>query len=131
MKHFMLKFNHGVEIGAKLAYYGHFRRTGEAGIYKIIQEERIHQQHLYDILKSFNEKPSDAIDTTFVIIGNIISYLCKFCPLFMLDFVARTMEKFAVFNYKSLAKKYPKYQSVFEEMVSCEQRHDHYFSRSA
>lgn len=30
MNHFMLKFNHGVEIGARLAYIGHFKRTGEA-----------------------------------------------------------------------------------------------------
>ena len=30
MKHFLLKFNHGVEIGAYLAYIGHFKRTNEA-----------------------------------------------------------------------------------------------------
>ena len=127
MNHFMLKFNHGVEIGARLAYIGHFKRTGEAGIHRIIQEEAHHRETLETILRHHGEKSNKTIDSFFNLVGSSIGWLCKFMPLWSLDFVARTMETFAVFNYGYLAVKYPMYRSHFIEMSEAETRHEEYF----
>lgn len=127
MNHLMLKFNHGVEIGARLAYLGHFKRTGEAGIYTIIQEESHHRETLETILKQHGESSSKIIDGSFRIVGNTIGWLCKFMPLWSLDYVARTMETFAIFNYGYLAVRYPMYRSYFIEMGEAEERHEEYF----
>lgn len=127
MNHFMLKFNHGVEIGARLAYLGHFKRTGESGIYTIIQEEAQHRETLETILRHHGETSSKVIDRIFTVVGSTIGYLCKFMPIFSLDYVARTMETFAVFNYGYLAVKYPMYRSHFIEMGEAENRHEEYF----
>lgn len=130
MKHFWLKFNHGVEIGARLAYIGHFKRTGEAGIHHIIQEERGHQEDLETVLAENGSAPNYFIDLAFVIIGSTIQFLCKFMPLWSLDFVAKLMEHFAVYNYRKLGKLYPEYGQMWEDMAAAEERHAVYFSKA-
>lgn len=131
MKHFLLKFNHGVEIGARLAYIGHFERTGELGIYKIIEEEAEHRLFLKSLLAYHNELPSTVIDGIFTVVGNAIRVSCRVCPLWSLDLVARVMESFAVFNYTKLARVYLSFAPTFAMMAAAEDRHGRYFSRKA
>lgn len=131
MKHALLKFNHGVEIGARLAYLGHYKRTGDRKILEIAQEEAIHQMFLDSVLLAYDQRSNWIIDTTFTLVGNTVGWFCAFSPLFMLDFVARSMEFFAVINYNYLARVYPELQERFTEMADTEKRHKEYFKRSA
>lgn len=131
MRHFLLKFNHGVEIGARLAYIGHFERTGEAGIHTIIQEELEHRQFLKTLIQYQGEVTSPVIDGLFTLVGNWIRVACRYCPLWSLDLVARSMEAFAVFNYIKLARMYPSFAPTFAMMAASEARHGRYFSRKA
>lgn len=130
VKHFLLKFNHGVEIGAYLAYVGHFKRTGELGIHKIIQDELDHRYKLRTVLQHHGETPNQIINFCFTVIGFSIQFLCKFMPIWSLDFVARIMELFAIVNYNNLKNMYPQYYPMWAEMANCEERHGHYFKRT-
>ncbi len=129
MKHYLLKFNAGVEIGAKLAYLGHWKRTNDPVILSIIFDEIDHRKTLEKILNEFDHKPSKVIDTFFFIVGACIYFACKFCPLWSLNFIARTMEAFAFFNYNKLARKYDYfwYHSKLKEMANKEDAHKKYF----
>lgn len=128
MNHFMLKFNHGVEIGARLAYIGHYERTKESGIKHIIFEEEQHRDMLLRILHKYGERSNKHIDGFFTKVGSTIGSLCKFMPRWSLDYVARTMETFAIFNYGYLAVRYPLYQHTFLDMARSEARHEEYFT---
>jgi len=127
MKHFLLKFNHGVEIGARLAYLGHYDRTKDPEIKKIAQEEEEHRVMLEIILAENNEKSNPIIDHIFWAIGSTIGVLCKVSPIFMLNWVASSMEMFAVFSYCKLGKLYPERHSAFGCMAFAEERHKRYF----
>ncbi len=123
----MLKFNHGVEIGAHLAYLGHYGRTGNKNIQQIAQDEVEHRQNLKTILASYKHTSSRAIDTVFWIIGNIIRYLCYILPEFMLNKVAQCLEIFAVFSYDRLSVQLPEWGYVLSEMADKEKEHEEYF----
>lgn len=127
MKHFLLKFNHGVEIGARLAYLGHYARTGDKNIFCIANDELNHKQNLEIILRHYDSKPSRFIDGFFTIVGKTIQYLCHVSPLSLLDFIARTMETFAISNYSSLAERYPTFKVCLVEMGLREIKHREYF----
>jgi hypothetical protein len=109
-----MKFNHGVEIGVKLAYGGHATRTNDPLIYKIVDEEEQHRMILSYELACLNCKSSFFIDMFFTVVGTVISMLCKVCPISWLNFVARFMEIFAVFSYERLAKLYPARRELFK-----------------
>lgn len=127
MKHFLLKFNHGVEIGAELAYRGHYERTKDDEIRKIADEEVQHRETLKYILNLHGQKSSKVIDSCFTIMGWFIRLSCKVFPIWSLDFVARSMETFAIFNYMTLMKHYPLFEHTFAEMAGAETRHEYYF----
>lgn len=127
MKHFYLKFNHGVEIGARLAYIGHYKRNRDEHILRIAEEELRHQTVLALMLRQYGEKPSTVIDSFFWVVGSCISVLCKIFPEFMLNLVASLMEKFAIFSYRKLAVTYPNFTYTFLKMALAEESHDEYF----
>lgn len=129
MKHFLLKFNHGVEIGATLAYVGHYFRTLDDKVWEIAMEEIDHKMRVENILHQLGEEPSKPIDAFFSLVGISIKSLCKICPVWSLNLVARAMEIFAVFNYTKLSKLYPEYEPVFLDMAAAEKRHGEYFAR--
>ena len=130
MKHFLLKFNHGVEIGAYLAYVGHYRRTMDSRVQAIANEELEHRSELVEFLKYYGEVPNPVIDFCFTVVGTVIQKLCHFSPKFALNFVARSMELFAVFNYDRLAKIYPEFEYSFKHMSNTEKRHAVFFKSS-
>lgn len=129
MKHFFLKFNHGVEIGANLAYLGHYRRTRDPRVLEIAIEEEAHKELLNEILDIYGEKSSRVIDFIFTCIGNTVGFFCRFSPIFMLDFVARTMETFAIFNYAYLSTLYPNFENLLIQMARAEMDHEAYFTK--
>lgn len=129
MKDFGLKFNHGVEIGAHLAYIGHYKRTDDKKIHEIASEEVSHRLELEYMLDYLGEQPSPLIDESFRLVGNVIRKLCAVSPVFLLNLVARSLEIFAVFNYRRLAKKYPQFAPKLLEMAEAEGRHEDYFRR--
>lgn len=127
MKHFLLKFNHGVEIGANLAYLGHYRRTLDQKVLDIAQDEVEHMKILENILSSYGEKNSAIIDCLFSIVGYSIYWACQISPKFALNFVASSMEIFAIGNYGYLSIVYPDLSATFQEMAKKEFEHRKYF----
>ena len=130
-RHILLRFTHAVEIGAYLAYLGHFKRTGEAGIYRILIEEKEHRETIVAILGLHHKRPFILFDLAFFVIGTIIQQLCRIAPIRSLGFVARVMEIFAVVSYNVLAKLYPNYSITFHQMADTEGRHELYFAKGA
>lgn len=128
MKLLMLKFTYGVEVGAHLAYLGHYTRTKDLKVLSIAYDEDLHKKQIAIILRNHKTKPSLLINSVFFIIGNIVRYLCYISPKFLLNKVATTLELFAVFSYKELAKRFPDYKKVLEEMEETEQAHANYFT---
>jgi rubrerythrin len=128
MKLFMLKFTHGVEVGAEMAYLGHYERTKDLNVLNIAVDESKHQKEIKRILKSYNTKPNYLIDFMFCTIGIIVGVLCLISPVFLLNKVATILEKFAVFSYTELAKKFPEYKDLLNEMEDTEQAHIDYFT---
>jgi len=129
MKYWLLKFNYGVEIGARLAYLGHYARTKDPRILEIADEELKHRAAVFAMLRQSGRWPSITICAFFLVVGNVIKALCAISPLFLLDFIARTMEVFAVANYEYLARLLPEFESVLLPMAAAEKVHQQYFSR--
>lgn len=123
----MMQFNHGVEIGAHLAYVGHAKRTNDPNIERIAKEEEEHRQILGYELACINVRSSAVIDTFFRCVGTTVGFLCKICPLSWLNFVARSMEIFAIFSYEHLAEAYPARADLFLKMAAVEREHEEYF----
>lgn len=129
-RHTLLKFNHGVEIGAMLAYFGHYKRTKDPQVLKIALQEQEHKEQIESILKWYGMTPTRLFDVPFTLVGNLIFSLCQISPLWTLDFVAKTMEIFAIFNYRKLSTLYPMFWNHFYQMAKTEEEHKKYFSRS-
>lgn len=127
MNHFLLKFNHGVEIGARMAYLGHLKRTGNGMIWRIAQDEREHRHALRLMLNLLGHKPHPWINGAFYTIGLGIYMACAIMPMWSLNLVARTMELFAVVNYSRLAEMYPQFRESLLEMAETEKEHERYF----
>lgn len=127
MSHFLLKFNYGVEIGAYLAYAGHYDATHDLNILHIMDDELTHRAELYRILRDHGEEPSNIINGFFTIVGKVIRRCCHYSPNFMLNFVASSMEIFAVVSYRKLSQLYPKYEMVLLSMAETEETHRQYF----
>lgn len=127
MKNFYIKFNHGVEIGARNAYIGHYKRTQDKKILSIATDELRHQMTLALILKRMDDEPSPVIDSIFYGIGRSIAFLCKIFPERSLNFVAACMEVFAIYSYGKLADDYPEYRKHFQKMAETELEHQKYF----
>lgn len=127
MRHILLRFNYGVEIGARLAYLGHHKATGNLEILKIADEELEHRNTCERILRSYGKSPWIVFNMFFTIVGTLINRLCAISPNLLMDFIARTMELFAFFNYSQLAKLYPEHRTAFEVMSLAEKRHEIYF----
>lgn len=123
----MLKFTHGVEIGAHQAYIGHYVRTGDVNVFQIACDEVVHRWTVRFILARLGEEPSPIIDGSFRFISGIIRRLCAISPIFLLNIVARLLEVFAVISYDKLAQMYPEWRNELIEMAVKEDEHRLYF----
>ena len=127
MRLWMLKFTYGVEIGAHLAYLGHYGRTKDLNISNIAKEEKQHQEIIKIILREHGTTTNFFINSVFWIVGTIIRYLCYVSPVFLLNRVATALEIFAVYSYKDLSVKFPKNKALLLEMGKTEEEHIKYF----
>jgi rubrerythrin len=127
MKHLFLKFTYAVEIGARLAYLGHYRATKDPKVLAIADEELLHREKVAKILACYGQKPLPAFNVAFTVIGTFIQYACHVSPLFMLNLVARSMEIFAVVSYNRLAEIYPFHEDELCAMADAEAKHAAYF----
>ena len=125
--HLGLKFNHGVEIGARLAYLGHYKRTQDPKILEIANDELEHQKQLKKILNHYGYNPSKIINGGFLIIGSFVFLMCQVSPIWSLNLVACVLEKFAVVSYKKLALNYKEFKSELISMEQAEAEHEIYF----
>jgi hypothetical protein len=129
MKWWKLKFTYSVELGASLAYKGHFKRTGDLNIHNIYLDEIDHRDTLIMYIVANHHDPSEFLEAIFLTIGTTVGFLCKIMPTFLLDKVASLLEIFAIYSYYDLAKEFPEYSNTFIEMAETEERHREYFSR--
>lgn len=125
----LLKFCHGVEIGAYWAYQGHYRVTQDPQIRKISKEELKHMVLIRRVLISYGTKPNIFFNAGFYVIGKIVFRLCFLTPHLALDLVAGFLEKLNIVSYFYMAQKFPEYASLFEEMQANEASHEEYFLR--
>lgn len=117
-----------MEIGAQLAYEGHYKVTKDKHVKKISEDEIRHQMILLDMLRERKSSPNHLLNLLFIIIGNIIKELCSYFPKFMLNKVANIMELFNIFSYSQMAKIFPEYRETFLEMQKNEEEHSKYFA---
>lgn len=124
----VLKYMAAVEIGAYLAYMGHYRRTKDENILLIAFDELEHLNELYRILKSQNSDKSHVLNSIMEFIGTTTGKLCQVCPIWSLNWVASLLEKINVLNYGTVAKLYPTEKKTFLRLLEAEREHDRYFS---
>tara|TARA_R110000868_G_C10973188_1_gene771501 strand:- start:43477 stop:43890 length:414 start_codon:yes stop_codon:yes gene_type:complete len=124
-----LQINHGIEIGAALAYSGHYKALKDPEVKKIALEELDHMRHLDVMLAYYDTRHCTVIDFTFLIIGIIVSKLCLIAPEFLLTKVALSLEIFAMWSYKKLADRYPDHYNILLHMHDTELKHKEYFLR--
>lgn len=127
MKHFLIKLNHAIEIGAYEAYSGHYARTLDVNILAIMCDEKNHRRYLKSHLLELNQTSNFLMDSVFYLIGSTISFLCYFCPIRSLNYVANIMEIVATVNYDKLAELYPDKAFTYREMSLHEKEHGEYF----
>lgn len=130
MRLFLLKLAYAIEIGAYLAYVGHYHKSRNLKVKLIAMEELRHMIYLKQILLDFNTYPSFCLSLGFFAIGSVIRHLCKITPLRLLNLVAGSLEILNVINYNYLSKLFPGYESTFAEMAAAEKNHEEYFMRS-
>lgn len=123
----ILKFCFAVEIGAYLAYVGHYKASNDRKIKSIMRDELTHMVNIKRVLSSMGQKPTVIFNLPFLCIGHIIRVTCSITPKPLLDFVARIMEKFNVVSYDYMAKSFPEHKEIFLEMSQNELDHEIYF----
>jgi len=123
----MLKLFYAIEIGAYLAYKGHYEASGNVEIRRISKEELKHMILLKNILDMYGETPNIILNVIFLVIGYNIRLLCKIIPKFLLNRVAESLEVINVINYEYAAKQFPIFKDTFIEMQENEKEHEMYF----
>jgi demethoxyubiquinone hydroxylase (CLK1/Coq7/Cat5 family) len=124
----LLKFCYAVEIGAYLAYVGHYKVTSDKQVKLISKDELGHMVQLQRIMTQRNTNPSFLFNVIFYVLGKCIQKTCLITPRFLLNKVAKVMELFNIFSYSRMAKLLPEYSSVFQEMELNETQHSNYFT---
>lgn len=128
MKWIFLRFCYAVEIGAYLAYVGHYKKSKDSVVKKIKRQELEHMVHIKTILRDANKKPYMPFNIFFFLIGSTIKYLCAISPLLILDGIAQIMEVFNIISYDILVNRFPEYKGIFNKMEKQESEHEKYFS---
>jgi hypothetical protein len=128
IKLLFLKFCYAVEIGAYLAYVGHYKRSSDKVVKTIMREELIHMVHIKRILAFYNNKPNILFNLVFLLIGHCVRLTCQVTPLVILDGVAQIMEVFNIISYDILSKSFTQFSGVLSKMSDQELQHERYFS---
>ena len=124
----LLQLSYAIEIGAELAYLGHYIRTRDSNIYKISNDEFKHQKELKRMLKLVNCSPNTLFNFIFSVIGIFIFILCQISPKFLLNKVALFLEIFAINNYNYIGNRMPFFKKELVKMAKVENEHKEYFN---
>ena len=127
MKLLLLKLSYAIEIGAYLAYTGHYKVTNDKEIRRIAREELRHMVMIKRILASYNTTPNKLFNLKFLAVGNTIKYSCYILPKWFLNWGAGLLEILNVVNYNHMAKMFPEFEKEFKEMQRNEEEHEQYF----
>lgn len=132
----MLRKAHSGELAAYYAYKGHWQSVSDPlqrkKIQKIQEEELEHRKIVYNMLKRLGSKPSFTRDTTFVVCGHVLGFLCKYTGWFLPMKVALLIEEIGVVSYWdmldcSLMEGHPELTMTFLAMARTEEEHKKYF----
>lgn len=128
MRFLLLKFCYAVEIGAYLAYVGHYKASKDSVIKSIKRDELVHMVNIRKVLVCYSHAPNLVFNLAFFMIGSIIKVLCSVTPLVLLDGVAQIMEVFNIISYDLMAKLFPEHKEIFNDMEESEREHEIYLS---
>lgn len=132
----LLKFSHGVEVGAWNAYKGHresLTDKDEIETIAFIQEEELgHQINLEYFLEDLNSSISPTIDFIFKMVGKLMGFLCKVLGHRLPMRGAGMIETLGVINYRIVANEarkcgFERMAQVLDEMGATEIEHKKYF----
>ena len=131
MRFLWLKLAYAIEIGAYLAYVGHYAKSNDTKVLAIAKEELRHMVTIKIILNCYNKKPNHLFNLLFFCMGTLIRYSCGLFPKRLLDKVASLLEVLNVMNYNYMAKLFPVFRQDFISMEKAEVRHKEYFRSAA
>lgn len=132
----LLQKAHAGELGAYHAYQGHWESVSdpeEQLEIQLIQEEEL--QHAYNVkrmLGHLGAKPSTLRDNTFVLLGRVLSFLCRWTGWFIPMYGALAIEQLGVVNYReilriALKEGHPELALTLLRLASTEEEHRIYF----
>lgn len=124
----LLQTAHAGESAAIVAYIGHYFRTRDLKINKMIQDELYHRDVLLYMLEEFDKKPSYFKDMYMIFIGIIVFLSCFLLPIKYLNKGASLIEKFGAGNYEKLSKLslelgHKDISNLFREFEETEKQH--------
>jgi len=132
----LLRKAYSGELGAALAYNGHWRSLKDPvevlEIQKIEQDEWAHRKRIGEMLSEMGSGPKRFKDSCILILGNGLKYLCFVSGWYLPMYVAGWLEARNVVEYEvaaNLAKEagYPQYTGDLKEMAEAEREHELYF----
>ena len=132
----MLQKARAAELGAFLAYEGHWKSLSDQeereAIRTIQRDELEHFTVVSKMLTHLGGKPSWALDAVFTVIGNTLSFLCKYTGWLLPMKGALIFEKIGVNNYYemievALREGHPELCITFTQLLAREEEHQLYF----
>jgi demethoxyubiquinone hydroxylase (CLK1/Coq7/Cat5 family) len=132
----LLRKAYSGELGAALAYNGHWRSLKDpreiAEIKQIEQDELEHRKLIGEMLEELGSGPKFFTDKMIWILGNGLKYLCFIAGYHLPMAVAAWLEARNVVEYKDAARlalkaQLPQYIKDLNEMSQAEHEHELYF----
>lgn len=132
-----MKAAHAIEVGASLAYYGHYRSLPQdsserLNVFLIMKDEIKHRKTLYCQLAEMGECTNPVLDGAFWLIGSSISLACHLMGRDLAMWGARIMEKLGTVCYLELSRTArdlgeTALEGMLVDMFAAEKRHEEYF----
>lgn len=123
----LLKCCYAIEIGAHLAYVGHYKVTDDKEIRRISNEELRHMVMISAVLSAYGTVPNRLMNTVMYCVGKSVQLACRVTPKAGLALVAGMLEKMNIVSYRYMAEKFPRFEHEFIEMQRNEAEHEQYF----
>jgi demethoxyubiquinone hydroxylase (CLK1/Coq7/Cat5 family) len=132
----MLRHAHAAEYGAWWAYKGHMESLTNnferSSLMLIMSEENRHIEITKKMLADFNAHPGYWQPKTFIGIGKVLGFLCKYTGYRLPMFVAGLIEKIGKNSYRAIAAEakkvgQPLIELVLLEMAETEEEHEEFF----
>jgi rubrerythrin len=132
----LLQLAYSAEMGAALAYRGHWRSLPQGEeqnhIQQIEAEEWEHRRLIGEILHQLGSKPRRWLEVKFFVIGTFLRFLCHLLGWFLPMYGAGRLESQNYREYLQAASyalecKQREFINCFLSMAEVEWEHEHYF----